>query len=437
MKFTFDDRILATGGSDGTLVIWVILNNEGRFAAVDDEHGKCADVVIPRQDLLDKNDRSDTLELRLGQQQDEFQYQLTQVNAVHSAEINKLENEFGMQIEQLKETNYRLERKHMEELNILTVSIAQTKDEHCKAMAELESHLNEKMICEFEKSSSIKKKMDDMKEDYEKLLRKSAGCLEDTIETLESDFKLKLQESQDMIRELMKEIDCKKSEFVLYCQQLNIDNDRRTVEMKIEYEKKLKSENELMQKWRADAGVLNKKLSVASVNCNNLNQELNVLKEEHINNKKIIRQLEQDLEESRREVKEREQNLTDKQMRFEELQTKYCDLEKYRDVLKQKTSELRSEIGPKDQDVQEKKYQIVDMENELEKLETSNVKLQLMVNQLKEKCHATDVELRGERSKYVALRSQVSQICRDIYNASRSVQNIPKLKEQVVGLYRK
>lgn len=34
MKFTFDDRILATGGSDGTLVIWVILNNEGKLKVI-------------------------------------------------------------------------------------------------------------------------------------------------------------------------------------------------------------------------------------------------------------------------------------------------------------------------------------------------------------------------------------------------------------------
>lgn len=409
----------------------------GRIASVDEEHGKCSDVVIPRQDLLDKNERSDTLELRLSQQQDEFQYQLGQVNAVHDAEISRLRNEFGAQIEQLKKTNHQLERKHLEELNILTVSIAQTKDEHCKTMADLESHLNEKMIVEFDKSTSIKKKMDDMKEDYEKLLRKSAGCLDDTIVSLESDFKLKLQESQDMIRDLMKEIECKKSEFVLYCQQLNVDNDRRMIEMKIEYEKKLKIETELMQKWRADAGVLNKKLSVSSINGNNLEQELSILKREHVNNKKIIRQVEQDLEEARREVRENGQYLDDKNMCFEELQTKYSTLEKYRDMLRQKISELQSEMGPKDKDVQDKKYQIIDMESELQKVEASNVKLQLTVNQLKEKYHAINVELKAERSKYLALRSQVSQICCDIYNASRSIQNIPKLKEQVVTLYRK
>lgn len=379
----------------------------------------------------------ETLELRLNQQQSEFQYQLKQVDGTHAKQINQLDDSYCAQIEELKDINIQLERTHMEEINILTVSIAQMKDEHSRQLLEIEGNLNEKMIVEFEKSANMKKKMEDMKEEYEKLLRKSAGCLEETIETLENDFKLKLQDSQQMIRQLMKEIECKKSEFVLYCQQLNVDNDRRMVEMKIDYEKKLKDENELMQKWRADAGVLNKKLSVASGNCNNLDKELGVLKEEHGKNKKIIKQFEQDLEESRREVKERDRTLADKQKCLDELQIKYLQSEKYKDILMEKTDDLRAEIGPKELDVQNKKYQIVDMENELEKLEENNVKLQLKVSQLHEKCHATDVELKTERSKYAASRNQIIQICRDIYNVSRCIQNIPKLKAEVIALYKR
>lgn len=437
MKFTFDDRILVTGGADGTLVIWVLLNNEGRIAPIDKEHGQNVDVVIPRQVLLDKNDRIETLELRLSQQHAEFQYQLQQVEVAHEVKIGELEHFYRAQIEELNRINKQLERTHMEEINILTVSIAQTKDEHSKTISDIESNLNEKMIIEFEKSANMKLKMEDMKEEYEKLLRKSAGCLEDTIETLESEFKIKLQESQDMIRQLMNEIECKKTEFVLYCQQLNIDNDRRIIEMKMDYEKKLKDENELMQKWRADAGVLNKKLSVVSANCVNLERELCVLQNEHVKNKNIIRQYEQDLEEARREVKDRERNLMDKQACFEELQAKYHELERYKNILIQKTTDLRSEIGPKAREVQEKKYQIGDMERELEKLEENNVKMVLKVSQLNEKCHATEVELKNERSKYVASRGQVSQICRDIYNVSRHVQNVGKLKEEVIALYQR
>lgn len=31
MKLTFDDRLLVVGSNDGTLMIWVILNTEGKF----------------------------------------------------------------------------------------------------------------------------------------------------------------------------------------------------------------------------------------------------------------------------------------------------------------------------------------------------------------------------------------------------------------------
>lgn len=437
MKFTFDDRILATGGADGTLVIWVLMNNEGRVAAIDEQHGKNVDVVIPRQILLDKNDRLDTLETRLGQQCAEFQYKLRQVEAEHEVKIGELGRSYQSQIDQLSMLNSQLERTHMEEINILTVSIAETKDEHSRTLLDIEGHLNEKMIIEFEKTANMQAKMNHMKEEYEKLLRKSAGCLEDTIATLEHDFQSKQQESQQMIHQLMKEIECKKSEFVLYCQQLNVDNDRRVIEIKMNYEKKLKDENESMQKWRADAGVLNKKLSVVSANCVSLEKEFRVLQNEHTRHENIIRQYEQDLKESRREVQERERNLVDKQTCYDESLLKYQELEKYRDLLLQKTTDLRSEIGPKEHEVQDKKHQIIDMERELEKLESNNVQMQLKVTQLLEKCHGLEVELKTEKRKFTASRGQIFKICRDIYNVSRYIQNVPKLKEEICALYRR
>lgn len=437
MKFTFDDRILATGGADGTLVIWVLINNDGRMAPVDEQHGKCVDVVIPRQILLETNDRVETLEMRLRQQHNEFQYQLREVEVSHERKLSELEQSYQMQIEELKISNEELVRAHREEINILTVSIAATKEEHSRTLLDIEGHLNEKMIIEFDKTTNMQTKMEHMKEEYEKLLRKSAGCLEDSIVTLETDFQLKLQESQEMIRQLMKEIECKKSEFVLYCQQLNVDNDRRIIQIKSEYEKKLKDENESMQKWRAEAGVLNKKLSMVSTNCINLDKELYVLQNEHKRHENIIRQYEQDVEESRREVKDRDRTLLDKQASYDELRQKYHELEKHRDMLIQKTNDLRSEIGPKIHEVQEKKSQIGDMEKELETLETNNVRMQLRVTKLKEKCHGLDVELKNERRKFAASRGQISKICRDIYNVSRCIQNVPKLKDEVTALYRR
>lgn len=407
------------------------------MASIDEEHGKCADVIIPRQDLIDKNEQIDTLEHRIAEQHSEFQYQIQQIEISQLEKMNKMHDSYSIQIKDLNQTKSQMEISHMEQINILTVSIAESKDTHFKDLHDIECKFNEKIICEFDKSVNMKSKMDVMREDYEKLLRKSAGYLEETVEGLEGEFKVKLHESQDLIRQLMKEIECKKSEFVQYCNQLSVENDRRIVQMKIVFEKKLKDENELMQKWRADAGVLNKKLSTVSLTCNNLEKEMAVLQGEHAKNKQTIRQLDQDVEELRREVKERNQALLDKQVRFDELLGKNHELEKYREILIKKNNALRAQIEPREHDVQEKKHQIIDMENELENLEENNVRLQLKTAQLKEKCQATEIELKRERDKYTATQALVSKICRDIHYVSRCVQDIAKLKREIIELNRR
>lgn len=70
---------------------------------------------------------------------------------------------------------------HMEEFNLMTASIAQQKEDRQKEMMEFEAQFHEKIIMEYDKLSEMKQRMDQMREDYEVKLRRSAGCLQDTI----------------------------------------------------------------------------------------------------------------------------------------------------------------------------------------------------------------------------------------------------------------
>lgn len=435
MVITFNDLLLATGSEDGTIVFWTILNNEDRVAPMDPELGQCVDVMIPRADLLDKIATILMLEQRITQQIDEFQYQLRQGSAFHSEQMRDIHTGYCSAIADLKAKNEAMEAQHVDEFNILTENIAQTKDEHAKALIDMETDFHEKIIIEFNKSAKVKKQMDAMREDYEVKLRKSAGCLQDTIEALEMDFKKKLQERQELIRQLMKEMDAKKAEFVEFCSQVDVDNDRKMVETKLFYEKRLKDENDAMLKWRADAGVLEKKLSSVSRNCEELEKEKDVLRAEHYKTLGIIRGFQRDVDELKKECEDRDQTIREKEKRVGDLQKKNQELEKYKQVLNHKIVELKAQIEPREREIREKKDQIIDMEKELENLEKHNLQSELQLSELRDKYISCEHELRLERNRCRNSRTQVSRICGDIYHVSGYIQEPTELKTEVMKLY--
>lgn len=399
------------------------------------ELGQCMDVMIPRRVLMDRIETIAELQRRIEQQVAEFQYQLRQGAAFHSEQMRDIHSGYCAAIEDLKEKNDRLQEQHIEEFNIITENIAETKEQHAKTLADMETDFHEKVIIEFEKSASIKKQMDDMREDYEHKLRKSAGCLQDTIEALETDFKKQLQERQELIRQLMQEMESKKAEFVEFCRQVEIDNDRKMVETKLHYEQRLKEENDAMLKWRADAGVLNKKYNSVSRNCDELEKEKAVLRSEHHKTQGVIRNFHKDISELKKEIEDRDNSIRDKEKRVNDLQKKNQELEKYKQVLNHKIVELKAQIEPREREIKENKDQISDMERELEGLEYNNLQFELQLNDLKDKFHSIEKELKMERSRCRASRSHVQRICGDIYHLSGFIHNAAELKTQTMRLF--
>lgn len=436
MRIVYNDMLLATASADGTLAIWTITNNEGRVAPMNADLGQCQDVMIPRRTLIDKINTIASLELRIQQQIAEFQYQMKQGAASHSEAIRDIHTGYCGAIEDLKHKNEEMQNQHVEEFNIVTENIAEMKDDQAKALMALEKDFHEKIIIEFEKSAKVKTQMDEMREDYECKLRRSAGCLQNTIEALETDFKKQLHERQELIRQLMQEMDSKKVEFAEFCKQVDIDGDRKLVETKLSYEQRLKDENDAMLKWRAEAGVLNKKYHNVSHNCDELEKEKAVLLAEHHKTRGVIRGFEKDVAELKKEIKDRDVTIRDKEKRLSDLLKKNQELEKYKLVLNHKIVELKAQIEPREREIKEKKDQIVDMEKELEGLELNNQQLELQLSELKDKYISIDKELKLERSRCRASRTQVERICGDIFQLSGYVQSpIGDLKTEVKKLF--
>lgn len=122
MKFTYNDKLLATASADGTLVIWTIMNNEGRVAPFDVDLGKNVDIIIPRSELLDKTNMIVSLERRLVEQLAEFQYQNKQNDAFASEKMRDIQSEYCAAIEALKTKNEEMEADNVAQFNVISES---------------------------------------------------------------------------------------------------------------------------------------------------------------------------------------------------------------------------------------------------------------------------------------------------------------------------
>lgn len=342
-----------------------------------------------------------------------------------------------MTIDNLKMDRNELERNYEKEINIIRAAIDEIKDENSRATLETESKFNEKIIIEFEKTAAIKTKMDEMKEQYEKLLRKSTGSLQDTIETMEMRLKQQLDEHQQEKRQLLDEIKENKLEFTEYCRQLNVNNERHLVKIKIQYEQQLEEENKAVEKWRAEAGVLNKKINLIKTKCLDLEMKNNVLETEHTKNKQLVSQYEQNITELERELCIKDETLRNK----EEWTMITCktnqELEAQIVRLNKKISDLKMKIEPLEASILQKNNHNINLQFQLDTLKKNELKLDFRIDTLKNKCHGIKVELQAQKEKFAVLQTYLKRMSTDIFIATQNIQEPHKLKEHVLELYQK
>lgn len=434
---TYDDKLLVTASEDGTLVIWFILNIEGKTADLDPVLGTCSDITTSRGNLLTKIETIKSLELRMEQQVQEFQYKIQHGDVFHSEQMREIHSSYCAAIEDMKNKYDDMSTNYQNNLTDLELQFQKQEESNQKEVMRMEADFNEKIIQEYEKVTALRKKMDEMKEEYETKLRKSAGSLQDTIVAMEHSCKDQLQERQDLINKLMKDIEEQKKEFVDYCKQVEIDNDRNMVEMQLNYEKRLKETAENSVKWRGEAGVLAKKIDSVSSRNIEMEKEIETLKQQRLKSKQNIADLQNDAELLKSEISDRDWTIKEKEKRFNEVQKKILELEKYKQVLNHKINELKLQIEPLEGEIREKKDQMIEMEKELAGIQKSHKELTLQLSKMRDKYAGVTAELQRERMSRRNANAQFLRVCGEIHELIQHIQKPDRLKQAVRELFQK
>lgn len=459
MKITFDDRLLIVGSEDGTLIIWVIVNTEGlltghreiansviifhfcfnaigKTASVDTEHGKCADIIVPRNDLIENVQRIEHLENRLNQHMSEHTFELEQTRKQQSLEMQRTCEKYENELKKIKAERQTLELKYCEERNLISAAIEERNTEHSTTIIQLEAKLNEKILSESNKSADLKVEMDKMKADYEEELHKAAEYLQNTVDTLKRAFDEELKRREENASQLRDEIQMKKEEFFHYCQQLNLDNDRKVAQLKLNYETQLRECNDNLLKWRTEASILTKKIESTSKTCDQLRADISVLLDEHNRNKKYICQLEQNITELQRDIDVRNKLVMDKEICLAEAIQKNQAMEQLKQFFNERAIELEIQIKPLNDEIKQQYCKISEMEEGRQKLQWKVDDLNIEIEQLKNRCKAIQADFKVEKIKSSHLETVIQRMCSDISALVQNIQDAHKLKESALILFK-
>jgi len=437
MKISYDDQFLVSIAEDGSIILWKIQDKEGRGLKRDKEVGWAEEILITKSDLEEKNSTVNDLHSRVEELKMENEYQLRLKDMTYNEKMKELTEKFIQEMESLKTKNQVLktdkdkeESKHEEEM-------AELMDKHAKELQDLESANNQKLMLEYEKFQEQQAKMMKMQEDYDRQLQEMEESKERALEELTEYYETKLQEMTTKLEQSNDEARQQSREYEETKKQIEEDSDREILDIKHQYERRLRDEKEANMRLKGETGIMKKKFTSLQKEIDDHKEEIKKLNAENSKLNNVIRSLEKDIQGLKKEIQERDDTIQDKEKRIYDLKKKNQELEKFKFVLDYKIKELKKQIEPREMDIKNMKEQIQEMESELERFHKQNTQLELNITELRQKLKATDKEMHQERQRVRDVEAVVKRFKTDLHNCVGYIQDPKMLKESIKALYQK
>lgn len=378
-----------------------------------------------------------TLKTQCDQQSTEFTFQLEHTRERNATERQELCEKYENIIAQIRGELQALQSEYLDEKQLMRVAMEGKEAEHSTHMIDLESKLCEKILNESNKLTDLQAQMDAMKENYEKCLRKSSECLQDTTDTLTRRFKQQLDEREIQIKNLMDEIQTKKEEFFHYCKQLNVDNERRIAQLSLKHEMSLKDANDMLGKWRTDACILTKKHDTTANQSEQLKKDLALVTEQYNRSQKLVCQMEQNIIELQREIDARNKIVDNKELCLAQAFDKIAAMETMKQHLNGRAVELEAQIEPLNEQIKEYKHEIGQLKEAHAKLLVKIDDLNVEIKGLNDKRKIVSNALQIENDQVHYLQTRLHRLHGEIFEMIQFVQDPVRLKEMALGLHQK
>ncbi|XP_042081799.1 cilia- and flagella-associated protein 57 isoform X2 [Haplochromis burtoni] len=435
MVITYDDQFLLTVSEDGCLLIWKIIDKEGRGLKSNKHIVHTEEILITKSDLEEKTQHMLEMKMRLEELQMENEYQLRLKDMNYNEKLRELSDNFVQQIESLKTSQQAMKIEMEKQECENQQNSAELIMKHSKELKDLELSYSQKLIVEHEKYQDLQQKHQRMQEDYEKQLKSAEDRKIQAVEELTKMYEAKLQEKAELLAQCQEDTEQKISVFKAIIKQAEEDEERKILEIQTNYEKKMKTEKQTNTNLKGKNSIMAQKFISLQKQIDDRSADINKLKQERQRLLGLIRSLESDIEDLKRQISGHEKTSQDKDHIISCLKRKNQELEKLKFVLEFQLNELKQKTEPLQHDISVKKERISQLEEELIQTDKSNAQLKLTVSELKLKLKTRDKEMCKESQKVKDLETHLQRLKSDLHNCVGFIQEPKTLKDNIQMIY--
>uniref|UniRef100_A0A3P9BI40 Cilia and flagella associated protein 57 n=1 Tax=Maylandia zebra TaxID=106582 RepID=A0A3P9BI40_9CICH len=358
MVITYDDQFLLTVSEDGCLLIWKIIDKEGRGLKSNKHIVHTEEILITKSDLEEKTQHMLEMKMRLEELQMENEYQLRLKDMNYNEKLRELSDNFVQQIESLKTSQQAMKTEMEKQECENQQNSAELIMKHSKELKDLELSYSQKLIVEHEKYQDLQQKHQRMQEDYEKQLKSAEDRKIQAVEELTKMYEAKLQEKAELLAQCQEDTEQKISVFKAIIKQAEEDEERKILEIQTNYEKKMKTEKQTNTNLKGKNSIMAQKFISLQKQIDDRSADINKLKQERQRLLGLIRSLESDIEDLKRQISGHEKTSQDKDHIISCLKRKNQELEKLKFVLEFQLNELKQKTEPLQHDINVKKERI-------------------------------------------------------------------------------
>ncbi|XP_022054738.2 cilia- and flagella-associated protein 57 [Acanthochromis polyacanthus] len=437
MAITYDEQFLLTVSEDGCLLVWTIIDKEGRGHRSNMQIVHTEEILVTKSDLEEKTQSMLELKMRLEELQMESEYQLRLRDMNHNEKLKELSDKFTQQIETLT-TTQQVMKTEMEKRDRETQkNSTETAIKHSKELKDLELSCNQKLIVEHEKYQDLQQKYERMQKEYEMQLKSAEEKKNQALEDLTQQCESKLQEKTQLLAQCQEDAQQQIQMFEEIIKQTEEDEEEMIRDIQIKYEKKLHTEKEINTNLKGENGIMNRKFYSLQRQIDDRCTDITKLKQERQRLLELIHSLESDIEDLKRQISGHERTGLDKDNTISGLKKKNQELEKLKFVLEFQLSELKKQTEPQQDNIKEKRERIRQLEEALVQTDKSNAQLQLTVSDLRLKLRTRDKELHKEMQKVNDMETHLQRLKSDLHNCVSFIQDPRKLKDSVKTIHTK
>ncbi|XP_077948631.1 cilia and flagella associated protein 57 isoform X2 [Gasterosteus aculeatus] len=435
MVMTSDDQFLLSVSEDGCLLMWKLIDKEGRGLKSHRQIIHTEEILVTKSDLEEKAQNMLELKMRLEELQMENEYQLRLKDMNYNEKMKELSETFTQQIESL-ETMQQATKAEMEKhAREHQESSSEAAVKHAEELKDLGFSCSQKLIVEHERYQDLQREHRRMQEDYEERLRAAEESTSRSLEELTQLSEAKLQEKTQLLLQRQEESQQQARKFKEFLRQVEEDEARRSHDAQINFEKKLHGEKETNTNLRRETDLVTQKFHSLQRQMDDRSSDVNKLKQERQKLLGLIRSLECDIEDLKRQISGHEQTSNDKDQTIFSLKQKNQELEKFNFVLDSQLSELKEQTEPQQDDINEKKEHIHRLEVELVSIGKTNAQLRLSVSDLGLKLKTRDKEVHEGRLKAKDLETHLQRLRSELQSCVGFLQEPSRLKESVLAIH--